>query len=239
VANDASSSSVVATTNALDNDAGPSSPPPKAHCGNQRWVPNFCYVRDPGDPSAGTAEPLDPEAWLTTHGAKAADVKAQTSTLMLGAMCRALSAGPDKEEALFCMYHTQSVEKTAGSVYRGVQRARILVVRKTAVTILLDIPFSFANFDSPGPPSEGDETEIFGLVVDTRESATKIIVSEPRPGECAAAAKKNAAEITTRLQQKPVVPVEIAMMRFDAKLLTTICSAAKTYAWTKGSYRSS
>jgi hypothetical protein len=190
-------------------------------------------VPDLEDPQA-TAD-TDEEAWLAAHGAKAGDVKTQMNEHRLGSMCRALSAGPGKEDALFCMYHTQV--SAGSSVYRGVRRARIITVRGKTLAVLLDVPFSFANFDAPGPPAEGDETDIFGLQIDTRDTATKIVLSEPRSGECAAAAKMSADDITARLQQKPVVPLEVETMRFDAKILRTICGAAKTYAWTKGSYR--
>jgi len=225
-----------AAADAGASDAQVAAPAPRRRCGNLRWVPKHCHVVDRESPP--DAAYLEESEWLTAHGARAADVKAQGALHMLGAMCRPLSVGPAKEEALLCLYFTKSAVGGGSSVYRGVQRASISAVRSGAVTTLLDVPLSFSNFDSAGQGEEGDETAIFGLQIDTREAAAKIVVAEPRPGECAAAAKRSAEEIAERLQQKPVVPVEIEMMRFDARLLGKICGGVKTHTWSKGAFRS-
>lgn len=206
---------------------------PPHRCGHLRWVPQFCYVRDLGDPSAATF--VEEDAWLRAHGARPASVKAQTDAHLLGVACREISAGPDKEGALLCIVQTQT-KSADPMVYRGLQRARVVAVRKGTVAVLLDVPLSFSNFDAVGQPSGDDETEIFGMTIDPREAATKIVVAEPRPGECAAATKQSATDLSERLKQKPLVPIELTTMRFDAKLLGTICAAAKTYAWTNGTY---
>jgi hypothetical protein len=227
-----------AATIALENtpDAAPQEKDafaPRVPCGYLRWAPGFCYLSDPGGPQP--APYTDVEPWLATHGAKPGDVKAEMRVHLLGSSCRPLTAGPANEDVLLCMYHAYvSVEP---SVYRAVQRARVVAVRHGGVAVLLDAPISFANFDAPAPLAEGDETDIFGLQIDARDAATKIVLSEPRPGACAAATRMSSDEITARLREKPVVPLEIETMRLDAKILRTICSAAKAYTWTRGSYR--
>jgi hypothetical protein len=210
-------------------EAGTSAKP----CGPLRWIPQHCYVPDKAVETSSGEEYVEPDDWFAAHGARKADIEAQGRILMLGAMCRPLAVGPKAEEALFCMLHTKVVAETA---YRAVRRARVIVVRKGAVAILLDVPFAFESFDVVGPPEPGEEVAIFGLEIDVRNASSKIVLLEPSPGACGVAAKTSADEVAAGLREKPVNP-DIDLLRLDARLARQICAAAKTYAWTKGGFK--
>ncbi len=210
-------------------------------CDRLRWAPGVCWTDAEEAPGAGDAVVVS--EWLRARGVGEGAIKAREASVVLGERCRAVAARPGGEEILACWAVTQAKSPTDATVYRQIDRARVLAVRGGKAVTLLDAPVALASFDEvptpsrPGAPRASRERALLALVVDFREAATRVVVREPSPGACLAVTRARDAELAAAAADRgPGGALLRAMMEHDRRVLAVVCAMVGEYTYSGGAY---